>query len=307
MSGQKEKEEIKTILITGGSGLVGTRLSGMLKAKGYTITHLSRGSGDGVYKSYRWDIAGQEIDVEAIKTADAIIHLAGAGVADKRWNAARKQEIYDSRINSTRLLHQYVKEHNPDLGYFLSASAVGYYGWDTGASVVDETSPKGEGFLADVVADWEAETVRFSELSVANGMVRIGVVLSDDGGALVEIGRPIRLGVGAPLASGTQYMSWIHIDDLCSIFIHCLENKVEGIVNGVSPSPTTNKALTSALAKKLGRPLLLPNVPKFALKLLVGEMADMLVGGNNVSSKKIENLGFSFKYPYLEVALEDLL
>jgi len=298
---------VKTVLITGGSGLVGTQLSGMLEEIGYTVTHLSRKAKEGKYKTYEWDVKKEVIDEEAITTADAIIHLAGAGVADRRWDDSRKKEIYDSRINSTKLLHRYVKEHNPNLSYFLSASAIGFYGWDSGSQLVDETSPKGEGFLADVVADWEEEVTHFGDISVPFGMVRVGIVLSNQGGALLEIGKPIKLGAGAPLGPGSQYMSWIHIDDLCRIFIHCLEEKIDGVVNGVAPNAVSNKELTKAMAKKLRRPLILPNVPKFALRILVGEMADMLVGGNNVSSKKIENLGFTFKYPELGSALEELL
>lgn len=307
MADQNTKDTLKTILITGGSGLVGTRLSTLLTEKGYTVTHLSRNPSNEDYKAFEWDIKKGSIDKEAITSADAIIHLAGAGVADKRWNEARKKVIYDSRIDSTKLLFQKVKELNPDLNYFLSASAIGYYGWDTGDKLVDETSPKGEGFLAEVVADWEKEVDSFDAINIPNGKVRIGIVLSEEGGALVEIGKPIKFGVGAPLGSGKQYMSWIHLDDLCGIFIHCLENQVEGNINGVSSNPVTNKELTKSIAHHLKKPLILPNVPKFALKILVGEMADMLIGGNKVSSKKIEELGYSFQYPKLDEALADLL
>lgn len=297
----------QSILITGGTGLVGTRLSELLAAQGHTVTHLSRNPKQGKYKTYRWDIKKKYIDEEAITSADAIIHLAGAGVADQRWSEARKKEIYDSRIDSTKLLRDYVKKYNPELGYFLSASAIGYYGWDTGASLVDETSAQGKDFLAHVVVDWEKEAARFHELNIKAGIVRVGVVLSSDGGALVEIAKPIRLWAGAPLGSGTQYMSWIHLNDLCGVFMHCLENTVEGVVNGVAPNPTTNSVLTKAIANKLKKPLFLPNVPKFALKLMVGEMAAMLLGGNKVSSKKIEQLGYKFSYPDLNTALENLL
>ena len=287
--------------------MVGSRLSELLTEKGFHVTHLSRNPKGKEYTSFHWDIKNQEIDEEAIKSADAIVHLAGAGVADKRWDDARKKEIYNSRIDSTKLLFEKVKELKPDLKYFLSASAIGYYGWDSGEKVVDETTPKGEGFLADVVDDWEKEVSQFDELNIPNGKIRVGVVLSEKGGGLTEIAKPIRFGFGAPLGSGKQFMSWIHLDDLCGIFIHCIENQIGEIVNGVAPNPATNKSLTKAIAHQLNKPLFLPNVPKFALKILVGEMADMLVGGNNVSSKKIEKLGYSFKYPELEQALADLL
>lgn len=298
---------MKTILITGGTGLVGVRLSKLLSSAGYVVTHLSRNPTEGTYKTFHWDIKKGAIDQEAISSADAIIHLAGAGVADKRWNEDRKKEIYDSRIDSTKLLKKEIAKHNPKLEYFLSASAIGYYGWDTGGQLVDESSPRGDGFLADVVNDWEAEVSTFDELGIKNGKLRIGVVLSAEGGALLEIAKPIKLFAGAALGPGDQFMSWIHIDDLCRMFQFMLENSLEGVFNGVAPHPETNSGLTKKLAAKLGRPLWLPNVPKFALQLLVGEMAGMLIGGNRVSSQLVEKKGFKFKHQTLEEALDDLL
>jgi len=298
---------LKNILITGGSGLVGSVLSRLLSNQGYTVSHLSRNPTDGDYKTFYWEIKKGEIDPEAIKSADAIVHLAGAGVADKRWDDARKKEIYDSRIQSTALLREKVKELNPKLAYFLSASAIGYYGWDSGEEWVDEKSARGDGFLADVVVDWEAEANKVEQTGVKTGILRIGVVLSEDGGALVEIAKPIKSFAGAALGSGKQYMSWIHIEDLCGIILFMIENKINKVVNGVAPNPETNTSLTKKLAKAMRKPLFLPNVPKFALQLLVGEMADMLIGGNKVSSKLIEAEGFNFKYNSLERALDDLI
>ncbi|MEM6734694.1 MAG: TIGR01777 family oxidoreductase [Bacteroidota bacterium] len=307
MFSSKLRDNIKTVLITGGSGLVGTRLSQVLAKKNYTVTHLSRKPTGQNYESFYWNVKDGEIESDAITSADAIIHLAGASVADKRWDESRKKEIYDSRIDSTKLLFYNIRELNPNLKYFLSASAIGYYGWDTGSSIVDETTEKGKGFLADVVEDWENEVSKFDELNIPNGKVRVGVVLSEKGGALAALAKPIRYGVGAILDSGEQYLSWIHLDDLCGIFFHLLDNKLRQTVNGVAPNPVTNKELTKAIAKKIKKPVFLPNVPKFALKLLLGEIADMLVGGNNVSSKKIEQLGYSFQYTELDQALTDLL
>ncbi len=298
---------IKTVLITGGTGLVGTSLSKLLTEKGIKVTHLSRNPTQGTYQTFHWDIKSGKIDKEAITSADAIIHLAGAGVADKRWSDSWKKVIYDSRIDSTKLLRQSVEKYNPNLKHFISASAIGIYGWDTGDRLVEEDSERGPGFLADVVEDWEKELSRFSEISVKHSAVRIGVVLSRKGGALQEMAKPIKMLVGSPLASGNQYLSWIHIEDLCAIFAFLLEKGEAEIVNGVGPNPTTNKDFTKAVAKQLNKPLWLPNVPGFALRLIVGEMADILIGGNNVSSKKLENLGFNFQYSTLEVALQDLL
>ena len=286
---------------------MGTELSQLLTSAGYKVTHLSRNPTQKHYQTFYWDVKKGEIDDEAIQTADAIIHLAGAGVSDKRWSDAWKKEIYDSRIDSTKLLREKVKELNPNLRHFISASAIGLYGWDTGDKLVDESTEKGEGFLADVVEDWEKEVKEFEKLQIKTSKVRIGIVLSEKGGALVEMVKPIRFGVGAPLGSGNQYMSWIHIKDLCGIFSHLLQNSIEGVFNGVAPNPKTNKAFTKSVASQLKKPLWLPNVPKFALRLIVGEMSDILVGGNRVSSKKIEDTGFNFQFAALDDALQDLL
>ncbi len=307
MSSTNLNDPIKTVLITGGTGLVGGELSKLLTSKGYKVTHLSRNPTQKHYQTFYWDIKKDEIDDEAITSADAIIHLAGAGVSDKRWSEDWKKEIYNSRIDSTRLLKNKVAELNPKLEHFVSASAIGYYGWDTGHKLVDESSSKGTGFLADVVEDWEKEVDTIEQLNIKVSKVRIGIVLSGKGGALVELMKPIKYWVGAPLAPGNQYMSWIHIQDLCGIFVHALQNSKGDVYNGVAPNPRTNKEFTKEVASVLKKPLWLPNVPKFALRLIVGEMADILVGGNKVSSKKVEDAGFNFQFATLDHALQDLL
>lgn len=297
---------MKKILISGGSGLVGSALSQLLTTKGYIVSHLSRTPREGAYTTYRWDPDKGEIDAGAIEEADAIVHLAGAGVADERWNATRKKVIYDSRVKSTALLREKVLSLHPKLSYFLSASAIGYYGTDSGGALMEEDSPKGEGFLADVTDHWEQATEGLEEASISCGKLRIGIVLSRAGGALPEIAKPIKNFAGAALGSGQQYMSWIHIEDLCQLICFMLEKRHSGTLNGVAPTPETNAAFTKKLAAQLKKPLVLPNVPKFALQLLVGEMADVLVGGNRVSSKRAEKLGFNFKYLTLEEALKAL-
>ncbi len=306
MSSVKLSDLKKTVLITGGTGLVGRELSKLLSEEGHQVAHLSRNEKGDIYPTYHWDIEKKEMDDEAIKSAHYIIHLAGAGVANKRWDKKRKKEIYDSRINSTRFLREKVKALNPSLEYFLSASAIGYYGWDSGFKLVDESSPKGKGFLSWVVEDWEKEATAFDEIGIKNGRLRIGLVLSSKGGALAEMVRPIQLGMGAALGSGRQYLSWIHLADLCGIFSFMLAHKLTETINGVAPRPETNNSFTRKLAAQLKKPVWLPNVPHFMLKLLVGEMSDMLIGGNNVSSKRIEEKGYNFKHPTLEDALLDL-
>lgn len=299
------------VLITGGTGMVGTRLSELLLAQGYTVSHLSRSPGDrsSPIITYLWDVKQHYINPEALPRADYVIHLAGAGVADQRWTDERKQAILKSRTESTRLLHDVLAQQSPpSLKAFVSASAIGLYGTDTGDTVLTEESPAAHDFLAEVVTQWEAEVDTIQALGIRTVKYRIGIVLSEKGGALAPIARTVRWGVGAPLGSGQQYMSWIHLDDLCRLFIYALENEaIHGAYNAVGPQPITNRELTQAAARVLHRPLWLPRVPPFALKLALGEMASVALGGNRVSSQKIEDAGFAHKFNKIEVALADLL
>jgi len=290
--------------------MLGSRLTKMLLDKGYSVSHLSRSAGSkSSVTTYVWDIQKQEIDPEAVKNADHIIHLAGAGVADKRWTEQRKKVILSSRTESTKLLHNALSqlgEHK--VKSFVSASAIGIYGSDTGGAEVYESSPKGDDFLAEVVKKWEASVDEVKRLNIRTSKLRIGVVLSREGGALPKIVQPVKMGVGSPLGSGQQFMSWIHIDDLCRMFIYALENEdIEGVYNAVAPRPVTNEKLTQSAAKILHKPLFMPNVPAFAIKLAFGEMASIVLGGNRVSGKKIANKGFDFQYKSIEPALQDLL
>ena len=299
--------EIKNILITGGTGLVGRRLSALLVKQGHHVKHLSRNPAKSSFDAYHWDPARGEVEAESVSWASVIVHLAGAGVADHRWTSSWKKEIYDSRVHATKMLREAVVAHNPDLSHFVSASAIGYYGWNTGDQWVDEKSEKGEDFLADVVADWEEEVKGFGQAGIKHAMVRVGIVLAEEGGALEKMKQPVKLGVGAALGSGRQFMSWIHIDDLCRMFAHVISGKLQGICNGVSPEPVTNRVFTRQLAEKLRKPLFLPNVPSFVLKLMLGEMSAMLTGGNRVSAEKVGTSGFDFHFSSLDSALQDLI
>lgn len=299
------------VLITGGSGLVGSRLTELLRAQDYTVSHLSRSPAkpSSTVPTYQWDIKKQSIDPQALADADYVVHLAGAGVADQRWTNERKQVILNSRTESTKLLRDAIAQAGPStIKAFVSASAIGIYGADTGDVLLTEESPPADDFLANVVVDWETAVDTIEALGVRTVKCRIGIVLSPDSGALPPIARTVRWGVGAPLGSGEQYLSWIHIDDLCRLFIYALENnKVAGVYNAVGPQPVTNQQLTQAVARVMRRPLWLPNVPGFALKLALGELASAVLGGNRVSSRKIEDAGFRYKFDKLEVALADLL
>ncbi len=293
---------MKNILITGGSGLVGKEITKMLEAKGYSVAWMSRSSQS--QKSFLWNVEKHQIEPEAIEWADAIIHLAGTGVAEKRWTAERKKDILESRTQSTQLLYQTIEKANSRPNTFISASAVGFYGFNTGTNLVDENSSAGTDFLAEVVVAWENEVKKMEALDLRTVLLRTGIVLSEVGGALGEMLKPP---VAAPLGSGDQWMSWIHLEDLARLFIFALEKTtLQGVFNAVAPNPATNQQLTQAAAKAKGKPYLGIGVPGFALKLVLGEMAAMVLGGNRVSSHKVQKAGFEFEFPDLEPALKDL-
>lgn len=293
---------MKNILITGGSGLVGKEITKILESKDYSVAWMSRSAQS--QKSFIWNVEKQQIDPEAIEWADAIIHLAGTGVAEKRWTPERKKDILESRTQSTQLLYNAIEKAENRPSTFISASAVGFYGFNTGTSLVDESSPAGSDFLAEVVISWENEVKKMEALDLRTVMLRIGIVLDEVGGALGEMLKPP---VAAPLGSGAQWMSWIHIEDLARMFVFSLEKTtLQGVFNAVAPNPATNQQLTQAAAKAKGKPYIGIGVPGFALKLVLGEMAAMVLGGNRVSSQKIQKSGFVFEFPDLEPALKDL-
>lgn len=248
------------------------------------------------------------MDHQALQGVNTIVHLAGAGIADRRWTAQRKREILDSRVQSTRLLYDCLKASPHAVEAVISASAIGYYGLRDDAAVMTEESPAGTDFLADVVKQWEDEADRFESLGIRVVKIRTGIVLAKEGGALKEIMKPILWRVGAVLGTGRQYMSWIHRDDLCAVFFKAMTDKaMRGAYNAVAPNPVTNQTLTYAIARAVQRRILLPAVPPWALKIMVGEMAQMVLLGSNVSAEKILRSGFTFQYPHLEEALTSLL
>lgn len=300
---------MQRVLITGGSGLVGRRLTDMLIEKGYEVCWLSR-TADTVsrIKKYVWDIRKGYIDPAALAETDYIIHLAGAGVADKAWTTSRKQEILESRTLSTALLAQALRETPNHVKAVIGASAIGWYGLDTGDRLLTENAPAAQDFLARVVQAWEAETDLIAKSGIRVAKIRIGIVFSSEGGALPKLAQPVRLYAGAPLGSGKQWMSWIHIDDLCRLFIWAMENpQASGAYNAVAPNPATNEAVTKAVGKILHRPILPLNVPAFTIKLMFGEMGGIVLGGNKVSSNRVLQEGFVFQYPELEGTLRQLL
>jgi len=292
-----------SILITGGTGLVGKHLSLLLQSKGYHVTILSRKQSKKTDVFY-WNVNKNYIDSEAIINSDYIIHLAGAGIANKRWSKSRKKELIDSRVKTTNLLFRKVKELNPSLKGFIAASGIGYYGAITSSKIFTEKDENGDDFLSLVCKLWEKASYQFNILNVRTVIFRTGIVFSKKGGALQKIRKPIKLGFGSPIGSGNQFMPWIHIEDLCNMYIEAIKNpNLKGVYNAVAPEHITNKFLTLELAKILNKKIWLPNIPSLVFQILFGKMSIILLKGSRVSSDKISKTGFKFKFPDLKSAL----
>jgi len=292
------------VAISGASGMVGSALSAFLRTGGHEVVPLVRSDAQG---GVRWDPREGEIDAGALEGVDAVIHLAGAPVADKRWSDARKALIRDSRVDGTRVLSEALAGLAQKPRVLISASAIGYYG-DAGADEVDEGSPPGEGFLADVCRDWEAATAAAEAAGIRVVHLRIGVVLSPRGGALGKLLLPFRLGVGGRIGRGKQWMSWIALDDLVGI-LHALlyADEVEGPVNAVAPNPVTNREFTRTLGRVLRRPTILP-VPAFAIRAAFGAMGEeTILASARVAPRRLVETGFDFRHPDLEGALRHAL
>lgn len=294
---------MKNILISGGSGSIGSKLTLLLEKKGYKVAWLSRKPAKKKQKSFGWNPQKNKIDEKALEWCDGIIHLAGAGVADKRWTDRRKKEILDSRTLSSRLLHDAILKMDKKPKVFISASGVNYYGYHTGDRLIDEESEAGSGFLADAVEKWEEEVLKIETLGIRTVILRTGPVLEKKHGVLAELLKPP---VAAPLGNGNQYMSLIHINDLTALYSFALEKELSGIYNAVAPHPVINSSFTKLAAKEKGKPYVAIPVPAFMLKLVLGEMAKMVLGGIKVSSDKIQKAGFKFKFPFLQEALQDI-
>jgi len=293
------------VLITGGSGLVGNRLTRLLLEQGNEVVHLGRTSyvrKDGV-PVFKWDYQEGTLDNKALEGVETIVHLAGAGVADKKWTSVRKQEIMDSRVLTAQLLYNVLVSQNHSVKAIISASAVGWYG-DGDGQWQKEEQASGTGFLADTCRKWEAAILPFSRLGIRVCRMRIGIVLSAGGGALPQMDRPLRFGIGAYLGNGRQYFPWIHIDDVCEIFIMAIKKQdMQGAFNTVAPNPVTVRDFTKEIAAVLKKPIVPFPVPAFALRLTMGEMADMLLFSNRASADKVVEAGYVFHFPDLHTAL----
>lgn len=305
---------MQTVLITGGTGMVGQSLTNLLIDKGYKVIVLTRQKKQSsrLHFSYaQWDVNKQWIDPAAIAAADFIIHLAGEGVADKRWTASRKKAILDSRVDTSRLIVKSLKDNPNKVKAIVAASAIGWYGPDNDKSIATgfvETDAVDPSFLGDTCRQWEESMHPVKELGIRLVTIRIGIVFNKKGGALAEFIKPARLGVAAILGDGKQIVSWIHQQDLNRIMLFALEqDQVTGVYNAVAPDPVDNETLTKAIAQRFHKWAIPFKVPSFILKIMLGEMSVEILKSAKVSATKIIAAGFTFNYASMDEALDDLL
>ena len=295
---------MEKVLITGGSGLIGRRLSLLLKSRGYEVRILSRSNNPkNNYKTFVWNVSEQYINDSAFEGLNHIIHLAGAGIADKRWSEKRKKEIIASRVASTNLLYNSVKRLKTPLNSFISASATGYYGAVTSETIFEEKDKPAKDFLGKVCSLWEDSIFQFNEIKIRTVALRTGIVLSKDGVALKKMKTPVITSLG----NGKQYMPWIHIDDLCELYIKAIEDEqFKGAFNAVSSEHISNLSFSKKISKIFNYPFLAIGAPSFILQIVFGEMSTIILNGSRISANKIKQAGFKFKFENLEKALNNL-
>ncbi|MGD1844139.1 MAG: TIGR01777 family oxidoreductase [Salibacteraceae bacterium] len=292
------------ILLTGGTGLIGSRLASMLQSAGHEVTVVSRNPTKvHGYPAIGWD----ELSNGAMEGTEILIHLAGAGIADERWTPKRKEIIIKSRSETAAQLMAAAKAMKTPLKQVLAASAIGIYGMVTNDHWYTEEDQPHDGFVAQTTRIWEESTTKFrEELKIPTAQIRIGVVLAKESGALPKIAGPVKFGAGAALGNGKQWIPWVHIEDICQVFMWALKEGKDGIYNGVAPLPVTNDEMNKVIAKVLGRPYFLPNAPAFVIRAVFGELAQLVLEGSRVSAEKVQQEGFQFQYPNLELALKEI-
>jgi uncharacterized protein (TIGR01777 family) len=295
------------VLITGASGTVGKKLTELLLVQGYQVACLSRTVGEkDKIETFKWDINQKEIDPNCINGVDIIVHLAGAGIADGRWTDERKQEIITSRTESIGLIYGLLKTTSHQVKRVVSASAAGYYS-DRGNDLMNEEDLPASDFLGECSVLWEKAVDKGLDLGLSVVKFRTGVILDKESGALQKLAAPIKLGFGAPLGDGKQWMPWIHLQDVVNMYFKGIEDlSLNGAYNMCAPKPATNKELTKAVALQFNKPLWLPNVPAFALKIAFGEMGEIVLGSTKMSAEKIEKTGFKFLFPTIGLALKNI-
>ncbi len=294
------------VVVTGSSGLIGTAVRRRLTELDHEVTRLVRRDPEDADEA-RWDPTEGSIDAAALDGADAVVHLAGRSIGAARWSDAEKKAIYDSRVPATKLLAEAMASVASPPSAFLSGSAIGYYG-DQGDTILDESAPPGDDFLARLTVDWEAATAPAAAAGIRVALLRTGIVLDPSSGLLGKMLLPFKLGVGGRVGKGDQWWSWIGIDDEVGAIIHLLETEVDGPVNLVAPNPVTNAEFTDVIGDVVNRPTLIP-VPRLALDLLYGkELSEALAfTSQRVDSSKLEQSGYEFRHPELRQALEALL
>ncbi len=297
-----------TILITGGSGLIGTALTRSLLSEGHEVRHLSRSShSTGAVRIFQWDPDRRNMDDDALIGVDHIVHLAGAPIADRRWTKARIDELVRSRAGTAQLLLDRTKKLGLRPKSFISAAGIGYYGATTTDRILSEEDPPGGDTIAHISKEWEAAADRWKEICRVVKL-RTPVVLSAKGGALSKLMTPVKFGVGSALGSGDQWMPWVHIRDLVRIYRSAIANgSMEGAYNAGPTTETTNDEMMRTLARLLRKPYFMPNVPAFVMHLLLGELATILLEGSRASDGRLKAAGFKFEFEGLEIALTDLL
>lgn len=298
------------ILITGATGLVGSEITRLCHESGIKVNFLTTSKGkiekSETYRGFYWNPSKGEIDERCLEGVGAVINLAGANVFQP-WTSSAKKKILNSRIDSLNLLKKLLQDNPHEVGQLVSASAIGIYPSSKTKMYYEDEQEVADNFLGEVTRKWEAAADKIAELDIRVSKVRIGIVLSAEGGALPQIVKPVKLNLGAPLGSGQQWQSWIHVRDLARIFLFIIQNGLKGVYNGVAPNPATNEALTRETALAMDKKLWLPKVPGFALKLAMGEMSKVVLGSQLVSSKKIEEAGFEFHFVNLRPAVKDIM
>ena len=297
------------VLITGATGLIGSKLVEECLDKGISVNYLTT-SKDKIessenYKGFYWNPDRGEINNACFQDVDAIVHLAGASIS-KRWTKSYKEEIIESRLVTTNFLYSQLKKESHQVKHFITASGINIYKSDFHLIHAETSKAIDTSFLANVVSTWENVADKFENEGLTVSKIRTGMVLDKNDGALPKLMQPVKLGFGAPIASGKQWQSWIHIEDIARLYVFVIKNKLDGIYNAVAPQPVTNAEMTKRIAKELNKPLWLPNVPAFVLKMLLGEMATLVLSSQQVSCQKIEDAGFVFNFPTLKSALKDL-
>ncbi|MBG24750.1 MULTISPECIES: TIGR01777 family oxidoreductase [Croceibacter] len=298
------------LLITGATGLIGTHVTAVCHERGYTVNYLTTDK-DKIenkpnHKGFYWNPREGEIDVSCFEGVDAIINLVGANIA-KRWTESYKKVIIKSRTETAELLLKSLSQREHNVKHIVSASGISIYPSSLTKFYTEEHKEVDDTFIADVVVKWEAAIDAFETIGIDVAKLRIGLVLAEEDGALPKLAQPVKLGVGAPLGSGKQWQSWIHIDDLARMFVHVVDQHLDGVYNAATSKPQTNKEITQYIAETLNKPLWLPNIPKPVIKLMLGEMATVVLGSQMASNHKIASTGFVYEYHHIKLALEDLL